>query len=1318
MRCAPHHYFEQLSSFYAAWHNHRLHPHTHWSVLGAFVVAVAVTFIGLGWSGYSYGVPYVAFAQSTITINAGIQHQTIEGFGAAVDVNKIDWTQADKSAMADKAVNDLGLSSIRWGGDNLFNKIEQTGNDSSGYVKENDNSDPNVADSVYFSDKIDQEFGSQIAYMKEFQNRGVNRLLISMWKPAVWFRRDDVTGQCNSTKYSEGGDLCIPEQADELGEHVSATLNTLKSKGLNVTWFSPVNEPDYQRGIPPGSNGMASVLNVFSSRFSKDGLNVSLVAPETAGIENASMWPYSSYANLVSHIDVHGYVNYGDPEGALPMYQTFRSAMQPLNKPIMQTEFSNFWGAGGDMTIQDTFQEALFTAQHIHYQLTEANINLWMWWSYMNSEFGSNVDASDPPIGRGLQCRNGPPPGVCDGLPSWQCGYYCVAPGMRLVWVRPANRGGGVFYSPKYFAMKRFSRFIPVGSKRYDVSGVPGGALVSAYGHTNGTFTVVAINTSASPKQLAMNVTGGINVSSLNKYTTSEPCELDSMNTSSSYSMSSASFNGCDQSGGTISVNGGSFTDTIPPQSIVTYSTMTDTTPLPHDPICPDGLCNGSETQASCPTDCANTGGGGGNGGGGSAPNKPQLCYCPNGSCPAQCGGTTGGGGPMCGQNGCEQGETAQSCPADCGSGPTCNNNRTCDPGETTTNCPADCPPAQVCTPNTETCPNCYTSQKCVGQCNATGTGWVDGNAGDGCPTAPTVGSYPLIGWQTFGGAVDDFYSRFDLVIKRGTSPSGAKQSIYTEDWNTGCGLGASQPEGWILHDSTGNRKEEYDSGSGPYMWNLSDFSPAVNFNGKTQTYLQACAEKMGSIDTTQFLGIATDGMWGDSEVTWFYDRSEWADIDIDQNGVNDHSEHTKDWFIQHWQAGINSMLADMRARLGPTAVIVPNSGNTHSWGWPWTNGIIIEKQNGTFFDTPDDNQYFHALKQGTLAPFTTVLDGLVQNGDPFLNTIPAITSDASRWGTPDHRTRDNLSAMRYNLALAMFNDAYFSFQDMDEGNPHAPGIGQEHYWSFWYDEFESDLGTPTGETTMLRSGLWYRCFDKGIVVANTDGSDKLVTSSDLAGACGYNGVYWRLHSGQDLALKALSSSWVAQHDGSQFSSASLDGRVVNGFLNVGDGLILLRQPQTVVSDIIIDNVYMGTSPASDWMTSSNGFTQESRETGSQPYTIYSSWVPGTYAYAWANPGTDTATFRPTVGVAGQYEIFEWHDTIPNSPTASNVSHIITHAGGQDIRTVDQTMNVGRWNSLGTYRFNTGTNGNVVISAQGANDPLVADAIKFTYKGP
>lgn len=49
---------------------------------------------------------------------------------------------------------------------------------------------------------------------------------------------------------------------------------------------------------------------------------------------------------------------------------------------------------------------------------------------------------------------------------------------------------------------------------------------------------------------------------------------------------------------------------------------------------------------------------------------------------------------------------------------------------------------------------------------------------------------------------------------------------------------------------------------------------------------------------------------------------------------------------------------------------------------------------------------------------------------------------------------------------------------------------------------------------------------------------------------------------------------------------------------------------------------------------------------------------------------------------------------------------------------VDQTPSTGRWNSLGTYTFQAGSTGSVVISGSGSNGTVMADAILFHYLGP
>ncbi|RMF63739.1 MAG: hypothetical protein D6743_10305, partial [Calditrichaeota bacterium] len=57
------------------------------------------------------------------------------------------------------------------------------------------------------------------------------------------------------------------------------------------------------------------------------------------------------------------------------------------------------------------------------------------------------------------------------------------------------------------------------------------------------------------------------------------------------------------------------------------------------------------------------------------------------------------------------------------------------------------------------------------------------------------------------------------------------------------------------------------------------------------------------------------------------------------------------------------------------------------------------------------------------------------------------------------------------------------------------------------------------------------------------------------------------------------------------------------------------------------------------------------------------------------------------------------------------------HFGGGKKQTVfvNQNQNQGRWNSLGTYEFDGGKNGKVVISND-ANGLVAADAIMFVFR--
>ena len=111
------------------------------------------------------------------------------------------------------------------------------------------------------------------------------------------------------------------------------------------------------------------------------------------------------------------------------------------------------------------------------------------------------------------------------------------------------------------------------------------------------------------------------------------------------------------------------------------------------------------------------------------------------------------------------------------------------------------------------------------------------------------------------------------------------------------------------------------------------------------------------------------------------------------------------------------------------------------------------------------------------------------------------------------------------------------------------------------------------------------------------------------------------------------------------------------------------------LADIIIDNGAPGTSFTGSWPVSG----------GTQPYGANSVWSRNGTTFTW------TMTGEPV----GTYDVHMWWSGW--SSRASSVPVAINHAGGTAQLTINQRLNAGQWNRLGTYVFNG--NGSVTITA-------------------
>ncbi|TYP76731.1 cellulase (glycosyl hydrolase family 5) [Paenibacillus methanolicus] len=125
--------------------------------------------------------------------------------------------------------------------------------------------------------------------------------------------------------------------------------------------------------------------------------------------------------------------------------------------------------------------------------------------------------------------------------------------------------------------------------------------------------------------------------------------------------------------------------------------------------------------------------------------------------------------------------------------------------------------------------------------------------------------------------------------------------------------------------------------------------------------------------------------------------------------------------------------------------------------------------------------------------------------------------------------------------------------------------------------------------------------------------------------------------------------------------------------------------------------------------------------TDSTGVTITGAWTPSSFSSQRIGAdylhddntakGSSSVTYTPYIGAAGTYKVFlYWSD---GTTRATNVPVKVNHAGGQASITVNQQLNGGQWNFLGSYQFNPGTTGNVVISNTGTNGFVIADAVKF-----
>lgn len=539
---------------------------------------------------------------------------------------------------------------------------------------------------------------------------------------------------------------------------------------------------------------------------------------------------------------------------------------------------------------------------------------------------------------------------------------------------------------------------------------------------------------------------------------------------------------------------------------------------------------------------------------------------------------------------------------------------------------------------------------------------------------------FPRIGVIYFYEAniPEEVWRYHDLIVTRLWYPEIARRvkQAYPNKLVIACnniidGNTLQPPEAWLVPTLNNSCIKGWHDNSHPgdCLYDGTDRCPLVN-GERWNTYL---AKKLNEkTDWAVFDGTFWDS-WAGGFGEW---KENYNQIDLNRNGIADASE-SKTLVNELWQESNRRIVEELRKLAPPGKIVMAHEADAAEIGY--LNGIGMEGWTGEYWDWKFT---------GTLLPFA---DNAVT---PRVNFIECKAKPY------------DFQRMRFGLATACLAGAYFG---VDEG-------AYAHRFTYVYDEYLADLGYPTSAPQKIKPGVWVRYFDKGAVIANGSGAQQTVTAAELEG-----GPYYHFLGGQAPQI----------NNGQAFTSVALAGSADNTKEQTGDGVLLLKEPgKILIIESVVDNAPLNmTSAGNEPAVFTGNWTEQDpgKVSKTNAYALNYGWVGNEdgydnhhypYLFTAANPnGGSEAVYTPTLGVAGEYEVFEWHPFHGNSANeaqeATNVSYAIKHRNGVTQKVVDQSQNHGRWNSLGVYSFDAGTNGKVTISNKAASGVVLADAIKF-----
>ncbi|MEK7644083.1 MAG: putative glycoside hydrolase [Patescibacteria group bacterium] len=242
-----------------------------------------------------------------------------------------------------------------------------------------------------------------------------------------------------------------------------------------------------------------------------------------------------------------------------------------------------------------------------------------------------------------------------------------------------------------------------------------------------------------------------------------------------------------------------------------------------------------------------------------------------------------------------------------------------------------------------------------------------------------------------------------------------------------------------------------------------------------------------------------------------------WAnggETDLDNDGIKDNPASADALWLNRTKNFLSRASIILK-----TKYIIMN-GTSEPSVQSYTNGRMFEN-----FPTPWEGDGSWSAVMNKIA------NGKKNNKNPSIIIINSNTNNTGR--------RDDYQNVRFGLGSAMLENEYYSF---DHGDAN-------HGQLWWYDEYNVDLGEPTGRVASdngyadYRPDVWRRDFENGLAIVN---------STDIVKSVALNGDYEKIRGTEDRAV----------NDGSIVSEISL---------NPFDGLLMLKIFSTL-DDVLFTN--------------------------------------------------------------------------------------------------------------------------------------------------